>query len=127
MTSSRASCLSAVLLDVACRFSLRISGAEVVRLTHPYAHDRRMKLSDAVDRLTLVVETNGSPDPGLAEKQDALKASSELRSFLDAQTAELVRSLDEHPTAFPEAIIADTSGCSLNAATRERELSLIHI
>ena len=102
-------------------FLLRISGAEVVRLTHPYAHDRRMKLSEAVDRLTLVVETNGSPDPGLAEKQDALKASSELRSFLDAQTAELVRSLDEHPTAFPEAIIADTSGCSLNAATRERE------
>ena len=80
-----------------------------------------MKLSEAVDRLTLVVATNGSPDAGLVERKDALKASSELRSFLDAQSAELVRSLDEHPTAFPEAIIADTSGCSLNAATRERE------
>ena len=80
-----------------------------------------MKLSEAVDRLTLVVATNGSPDAAPPELKSALKASSELQSFLAAQRAELVRSLDEHPTSFPEAIIADTSGCSLNAATKEKE------
>jgi HNH endonuclease len=80
-----------------------------------------MKLRAAVERLERVVATTGSPDAAPAELEAALKATVEVQSFIAAQRAELVRALAQHPTSFPEAAIADTSGCTLGAASRERE------
>lgn len=80
-----------------------------------------MQLSAVVERLGLVVGTTGSPDATAADLKAALQATSEVQSFVAAQRAELVRTLGEHPTSFPEAVIADTSGCSLGAATKEKE------
>jgi hypothetical protein len=80
-----------------------------------------MELSGVVERLERVVVTTGSPDAGPADIKAALKATVEVQGFIAARRAELVRALGEHPTAFPEAAIAETSGCTLGAATKERE------
>lgn len=80
-----------------------------------------MQLSEVVERLERVVEATGSPDAAPADLKAALKASVEVQSFVAARRAELVRALGEHPTSFPEATIAETSGCSLGAATKEKE------
>ena len=74
-----------------------------------------------IERLERVVATAGSPDAGPADITAALKATVEVQSFVSARRAELVRTLAEHPSAFPEAAIAETSGCSLGAATKETE------
>ncbi len=73
------------------------------------------------ERLERVVATTGSPDAAPADIKAALKATVEVQSFIAARRAELVHALDDHPTAFPEAAIAETSGCTLGAATKERE------
>jgi hypothetical protein len=80
-----------------------------------------MQLSAVVERLERVVATTGSPDAAPADIKAALKATVEVQSFIAAQRAELVHALDAHPTAFAEAAIAETSGCTLGAATKERE------
>ncbi|MFK7917884.1 MAG: HNH endonuclease signature motif containing protein [Ilumatobacter sp.] len=80
-----------------------------------------MQLSAVVERLERVVETTGSPDAAPADLKAALQATTEVQSFIASQRAELVRALGEHPTSFPEAVIADTSGCSLGAATKEKD------
>lgn len=80
-----------------------------------------MKLAAVVERLEQVVETCGSPDATPDELRAALAATSQVQSFVAAQRAELVRALDDHPASFPEAVIADTSGCSLGAASKEKE------
>ncbi|WP_040496087.1 HNH endonuclease signature motif containing protein [Ilumatobacter nonamiensis] len=80
-----------------------------------------MQLSGVVERLERVVAATGSPDVAPAELRAALEATSEVQSFVAAQRAELVRALGEHPTSFPEAVIADTSGCSLRTASQEKE------
>lgn len=74
-----------------------------------------------VERLERVVATAGSPDVGPADLRAALRATSEVDSYVAARRAELVRALDAHPASFPEAAIADTSGCSLAAASKETE------
>ncbi len=78
-----------------------------------------MKLSGAIERLEQTVHVCGSPDAGPTELRSALAATTELQSFIAARRAELVRALAEHPASFPEAAIADTSGCSLGEATKE--------
>ena len=80
-----------------------------------------MQLSGVIERLERVVATTRSPDAGPVDLKAALQATVEVQSYLAARRAELVRALDDHPTAFPEAAIAETSGCSLGAATKERE------
>jgi hypothetical protein len=80
-----------------------------------------MNLTGAIKRLEQVVETTASANAALADLKAALTASVEIQSFIAARRAELVRALDQHPTSFPEATIAETSGCSLSAATKEKE------
>lgn len=80
-----------------------------------------MQLSGVVERLERVVDAVGSPDATPADLKAALKATVEVESFVAARRAELVRALGQHPTAFPEATIAETSGCSLGAASKEKE------
>lgn len=94
----------------------RLDNSEV-----PPHHTEIMQLSGVVERLEQVVEATGSPDATPADLKAALKATVEVQSFVAARRAELVRALGEHPTSFPEAAIAETSGCSLGAATRETE------
>jgi hypothetical protein len=79
-----------------------------------------MQLSGAIERLEHTVRVCGSPDAGLAELRDALRMTTELQGFIAARRAELVTALDAQPAAFPEAAIADTSGCSLGQAAREK-------
>ncbi len=74
-----------------------------------------------VNRLEKVVAATGSPGAAPADLKAALKAATEIESFVAARRAELIRSLGEHPTAFAEAAIAETSGCSLGAASKEKE------
>ena len=80
-----------------------------------------MELSGVFERLERVVATTRSPDAEPVDIKAALKATVEVQSYVDALRAELVHALDAHPTAFPEAAIAETSGCTLGAATKERE------
>lgn len=80
-----------------------------------------MQLSGVVERLQRVVGTIVSPGADPADLKAALQATVEVQSFVAARRAELVRALDEHPLSFPEAVIAETSGCSLGAATKETE------
>ncbi|MEL6891335.1 MAG: HNH endonuclease [Actinomycetota bacterium] len=80
-----------------------------------------MELTGAIERLERTVRVCGSPDAGPAELRAALSATTELRSFIDARRAELIGALDAHPAAFPQATIADTSGCSLGEANREKQ------
>ncbi len=80
-----------------------------------------MQLAGVVERLERVVELTGSPTAAPAELKAALKATVEVQSFVAARRAELLQALSEHPNAFPEAAIAETSGCSLGAATKEKE------
>ncbi|MEM1333287.1 MAG: HNH endonuclease [Actinomycetota bacterium] len=82
-----------------------------------------MQLDGAIERLEHAVSVCGSPDAGPAELRAALSATTEVQGFIAARRAELVRALDEHPASFPEATIAETSGCSLGEATKEKERS----
>ena len=80
-----------------------------------------MDLTGAIERLEHAVRVAGSPDAAPAELRLALKQTTQLQSFIAARRAELVTALDAVPTAFPEADIADTLGCSLGQATKEKE------
>lgn len=80
-----------------------------------------MQLSEAIERLETVVATTGSPDADTTAIGHALSASSQLKSFLASQDAELARMLRAVPGSFPEATIADATRCSLNDAARDTE------
>jgi len=80
-----------------------------------------MDLAGVIERLEHAVRVAGSPDAAPSELRLALKKTTQVQSFIAARRAELVQALDAVPTAFPEADIADTSGCSLGQATREKE------
>ena len=80
-----------------------------------------MLLADAIKRLEHADAVRSSPDSTPADLRDALAATTELRGFVDACRAELICTLDEYPTAFAEATIAETSGCSLGHASKEAE------
>ena len=51
----------------------------------------------------------------------ALGEVSRIESWLAGRRAELVRKLAEQPGSFPEADIAEATGCTLNAATKETD------
>lgn len=80
-----------------------------------------MNLSGAVQRLEHAVLVCGEPDPSADALTSALRATTEVQGFIDARRAELMRTLKRRPTSFPEATVADTSGCSLNHAAKETE------
>ncbi|MEL6891911.1 MAG: HNH endonuclease signature motif containing protein [Actinomycetota bacterium] len=80
-----------------------------------------MELTGAIERLQHTVQVCGSPDAALPQLRDALRATTELQAFIAARRAELVTAVDAHPAAFPEAAIAETSGCSLRQAAKEKE------
>ena len=80
-----------------------------------------MELSGVIERLERAISVCGSPDSTPGELRDALAATTAVQSFVDARRAELVSALRAHPTAFAEATIADTSGCSLGQASKETD------
>jgi len=80
-----------------------------------------MQLAEAMKRLETVVATTGSPDADTAAIGRALSASSQLKSFLAAQDAELAKMLHAVPGSFPEATIADATRCSLSDASKETD------
>jgi len=80
-----------------------------------------MQLAEAMKRLETVVATTGSPDADTTAIGRALSASSQLKSFLAAQDAELAKMLHAVPGSFPEATIADATRCSLNDAVRDTD------
>jgi len=80
-----------------------------------------MLLAEAVKRLEHADAVCSSPDSTATDIRGALAATTELQGFIDARRAELVQSLNEIPTAFAEATISETSGCSLNQAAKETE------
>jgi len=80
-----------------------------------------MQLTEAMKRLETVVATTGSPDADTAAIGRALSASSQLKSFLASQDAELAKMLHAVPGAFPEATIADATRCSLSDASKETD------
>jgi hypothetical protein len=59
--------------------------------------------------------------PPRHELTGALGEVSRIESWLAGRRAELVRKLAEHPGSFPEADIAEATGCTLNAATKETD------
>ena len=83
-----------------------------------YVH---MQLTEAMKRLETVVATTRSPDADTAAIGRALSASSQLKSFLASQDAELAKMLHAVPGAFPEATIADATRCSLSDASKETD------
>ena len=82
---------------------------------------KHMQLAEAMKRLETVVATTGSPDADTTAIGRALSASSQLKSFLAAQDAELAKMLHAVPGSFPEATLADATRCSLNDAVRDTD------
>jgi hypothetical protein len=80
-----------------------------------------MLLAEAVKRLEHADAVCSSPDSTASDIRTALAATTELQGFIDARRAELIRSLNEIPTAFAEATISETTGCSLGQAAQETE------
>ncbi|MGB0113271.1 MAG: HNH endonuclease signature motif containing protein [Ilumatobacteraceae bacterium] len=81
-----------------------------------------MKLAEAIERLERVTTTRADDAASVAALSAALRASTDLRSFLAASEADLARRLAAC-TSFPEAAIADTSRTSVGSASRTLERS----
>ena len=79
----------------------------------------------AVERVTGQAEriVSACREPGTARAglTAALGDVVQIESWLAARRAELVRKLDEIPGSFPEADIAEITGCTLNAAGKETD------
>ena len=80
-----------------------------------------MLLADALKRLEYADAVNSSPDSTPADLREAIASITKLQGFIDARRSELIRNLDEYPTAFAEATLTETTGCSFNQASRETE------
>ncbi|MEM1332304.1 MAG: HNH endonuclease [Actinomycetota bacterium] len=80
-----------------------------------------MSRIDVVERVERVADTCASATREHADLKLALSDLARIESWAAARRAQIVSALAEQPTAFPEADIADTTGCTLNAATRETE------
>ncbi len=80
-----------------------------------------MTLEVVLDRVRQVAQTcasrAGERDSIVAAMADVAK----IESWAAARRADLVRRLAEHPGSFPEADIAHTTGCTLNAAVKETD------
>lgn len=68
-----------------------------------------------------VAEVCGVPSPSRAELLDGLDRIARSESWFASRRAEIIRSLGELPGSFPEADVADTTGTTLNAATKETD------
>ena len=80
-----------------------------------------MSLEVVLDRVRQVANTCAAP----ANERNSIVAAmgdvARIESWAAARRADLVRQLAQHPGSFPEADIANTLGCSLNAATKESD------
>ena len=96
------------------------SGASATAVATPLA-----STNGAIRRITgqatRIVSACIEPDAARPELIAAIGDVARMESWLTARRAELVRKLDEIPGSFPEADIADITGCTLNAATRETD------
>jgi hypothetical protein len=80
-----------------------------------------MSLEVVLDRVRQVAHTCAAPAAERDSVVSALADVAKIESWAAARRADLVRRLAEHPGSFPEADIADTTGCTLNAATKETD------
>lgn len=80
-----------------------------------------MLLAAAIKRLEHADAVRSSPDSTPADLREAIAATIELQGFIDACRGELILTLDRYPTAFAEATISETSGCSFTQASKETE------
>lgn len=80
-----------------------------------------MSRTGVVEWVERVTDTCASATREHAVLTQALSDLARIESWTAARRAEIVTALAERPSAFPEADIADTTGCSLGAATRETE------
>ena len=78
-------------------------------------------LADAIKRREHADAVCSSPDSTPADLRQAIAATTELQGFVGARRSELIRTLDAYPTAFAEATLTETNGCSFNQASRETE------
>jgi len=80
-----------------------------------------MLVAEAIKRLEHANAVRSSPDSTPGDLREAIAATTELQGFIDACRGELIRTLDQHPTAFAEATISETTGCSFTQASKETE------
>ena len=80
-----------------------------------------MTLDVVLDRVRQVAETCATPAVGRDSIVAAMGDVAKIESWAAARRADLVRQLGEDPNSFPEADIASTTGCTLNAAARETD------
>lgn len=80
-----------------------------------------MRSEAVIEQVREVVAACGSPDVGRAEITAAMRSITQVESFLASKRSELVHMLNRIPGSFPEADIADTTGCSLGQATRHTD------
>jgi len=74
-----------------------------------------------LDRVQRVADVCASASRDRGDVTGALSDLAKVESWAAARRAQLVSALAEQPAAFPEADIADTTGCSLGAAAKETE------
>lgn len=80
-----------------------------------------MTLEAVLDQARRVAQTCDVPAPERGSIVSAMSDVAKIESWAAARRADLVRRLADHPGSFPEADIADTTGCTLNAATKETD------
>jgi len=80
-----------------------------------------MTLEVVLDRVRQVAQTCATPVAGRGSIVSAMADVAKIESWAAARRAELIRRLAEHPGSFPEADIANTTGCTLTAATKETD------
>ncbi|WP_420453470.1 HNH endonuclease [Ilumatobacter sp.] len=81
-----------------------------------------MDEATVTERLARIRDAVDAANPARASIADALVAAREVEGWLQAQVAELVRSLSSIDT-FPEATIADAARCSVHRAHATKERS----
>jgi len=74
-----------------------------------------------LERVQRVADVCASASRDRGDLTGALSDLAKVESWAAARRAQLVSALAEQPASFPEADIADTTGCTLGAAAKETE------
>ena len=91
-------------------------------LLHPHAHDVGMQIGAIVERAEQVLAVRANTAAGPASIESALRASSQLRSWLASCEAALTARLASQ-VSFPEKTIADCTRSTQHEATKSKERS----
>ena len=91
-------------------------------LSHPHAHDGRMKLIGAIERLEQMCSVRADTSALPADLTGALSSAAALRAFIAAGEADLARRLAE-ASSFPEAALAESTRDTLSTASKTIERS----